>query len=362
MAIPLLADRSEDTPSARTLEPEISLSVQVGKKEQIDERLLTLFQNRAELKKEFAELRAERDRLLELLSEQKQLTDREQARMKALEKRLSDPETGFTALVYYQLRELWDACHEQLVRFKEELAKQQEEREKKRVAVEFNQKRQQRLQKLGAKVAAVRAESDAMKAQVLALEGQMAGLAGFWNFFKRRMLEPELQQRRLAHEAIREQVDRLLDERISIESEPVPLPKGLGVEARRLINLALLALTQHLYLHFSEDSLATMARGAVLKALKEQHYGLRPDCERFLAMIPDVVAAMRAQRGHGQDLKMRANGLRERVRYKSDTDAMPAADSVDGIPLQASESDFGGIAQVNVLTDNYWNVLDLLLA
>jgi hypothetical protein len=50
------------------------------------------------------------------------------------------------------------------------------------------------------------------------------------------------------------------------------------------------------------------------------------------------------------------------VRYKSDTDAMPAADSVDGIPLQASESDFGGIAQVNVLTDNYWNVLDLLLA
>jgi hypothetical protein len=190
----------------------------------------------------------------------------------------------------------------------------------------------------------------------------MAALAGFWNFFRRRKLEPELASRRLAHEAVREQVDRLLDERIAIESEPVPLPKGLGVEARRLINLALLALAQHMYLHFSENSLATMARGAVLKSLKEQHYGLRADCERFLAMIPEAVAAMRAQRGHGQDLKLRANGLRERVRYKSETDATPAADSVDGIALQANENDFGGIVQVNVLTDNYWNVLDLLLA
>jgi hypothetical protein len=49
------------------------------------------------------------------------------------------------------------------------------------------------------------------------------------------------------------------------------------------------------------------------------------------------------------------------VRYKSDTDTTPAADSMDGIPIQASETDFGGLVQVNVLTDNYWNVLDLLM-
>ena len=60
MAIPLPVEPSEDTPpAARPGEPEISLNVQVGKKEQVDERLLELFQNRAELKKEFAELRAE---------------------------------------------------------------------------------------------------------------------------------------------------------------------------------------------------------------------------------------------------------------------------------------------------------------
>ena len=362
MAIPLPVEPSEDTPpAARPGEPEISLNVQVGKKEQVDERLLELFQNRAELKKEFAELRAERDRLIELLAEQKSLTDREQAKMRALEKRLCDPEMGYTALVYYHLRNLWDACHEQLVRFKEELVKQQETRERKRVVMEFNQQRDKRLQALNTRVQSVRAECDAMKTQVLTMEGQMLGLGGFWNFFKRRAFAPELNQRKLELETVREQVERLLDQRIAIESEPWPEPKGLGIEARRLINLALLALTQHLYLHFSENTLASLARSATLKALKEQHYGLRSDCEQYLAMIPNAIADMQAQRGHGQELKVRANGLRARVRYKNDSDSTPAADSVDGIPLQASETDFGGLVQVNVLTDNYWNVLDLLM-
>ena len=49
------------------------------------------------------------------------------------------------------------------------------------------------------------------------------------------------------------------------------------------------------------------------------------------------------------------------MRYKTDNDATPTPDSVDGIAMQAHESEFGGFVQVNVLTDNYWNVLNLLL-
>src|SRR5262249_22194315 len=143
---------------------------------------------------------------------------------------LADPEMGYTALVYYHLRNVWDASHEQLVRFKEELVKQQETRERKRLVMEFNQQREQRLQALNTRVQSVRAESDAMKTQVLALEGRMLALTGFWNFFKRRALTPELEQRRMEHETVREQIERLLDQRIAIESEPWPEPKGLGIE------------------------------------------------------------------------------------------------------------------------------------
>lgn len=356
------ASADEDTVviAARPAEPEVSVAV-VARKEQVDERLLALFQNRAELKKEFADLRNERDRLIEMLAEQKALTEREQQRMRALEKRLADPETGYTALVYYQLRALWDACHEQLRLFRTELLKQQEERERKRVLMEFNRAREERLQELNGRLQAVRAQTEAKRSQVADVEAQMQALRGFWNYFKRRALQPELEARKLEHEQVREQIERLLDERISIESEQCPEPKGLGVEGRRLVNLALLALTQHLYLHFSENSLAPMARGAAMKPLKDQHYGLRSDCEHYMTVIAEAVAAMQAQRGHGHLLKIRANGLRNRVRYKSDTDAIPVADSVDGIPLQSEETDFGGLVQVNVLTDNYWNVLDLLM-
>jgi hypothetical protein len=172
-----------------------------------------------------------------------------------------------------------------------------------------------------------------------------------------------VEKRRLEHEAVREQIEVLLDERIAIESEPVPELEALGLEARRIINLALIALAQYLYLYFSEgqSSLASLARTAMLKSLKEQSYGTRQDCEKLLASIPPAIAGMQRQRGHGQELKVRANGLRERVRYKNDTDATPAADSVDGIPMSVNENDFGGLVHVNVMTDNYWNVLDHLM-
>jgi hypothetical protein len=363
LGLPLRAEGAdEDTVvSAPPPDPEVSFSVQVGKREQIDERLLTLFQNRAELKKEFAELRAERDRLLEAIAEQRTLAQREQQRMRALEKCLADPETGFPALVYYQLRNLWEACHEQVALFRTELVKQQEERERRRILTEFNAEREQRLQALSTRLQAARSESETRKIQVAHVEAQIAALRGFWNFFKRRALQPELDARRLDHEQARERIEALLDERITIEGEPCPEPRGLGIEGKRLVNLALLALTQHLYLHFSENSLSQLARGSMLKSLREQHYGLRSDCEHYMSVIAEALAAMRAQRGHGQDLKARANGLKARARYKSDGDATPAADSMEGIPLQAHETDFGGLVQVNVLTDNYWNVLELLV-
>jgi hypothetical protein len=366
VGLPERADSYADTivtvpePPVAPSAPAVSLSVQV-RKEQIDERLVALFQNRAELKKEFAELRSERDRLLEMLADQRANTEREQQRLRALEQCLSDPETGIPALVYYQLRSLWSACYDQLELFKGELLKQQEERERKRVQQEFNRQREQRLQAHAARLQSVRADSETKKVAVASVEARQAALRGFWNFFKRRALNDELNAKRLEHEAVREHIERLLDERVAIESEPCPEPRGLGVEGKRLVNLALLALAQHLYLHFSENSLASLARGAMLKSLREQHYGMRADCEQYMDQIVGAVAKMRSERGHGHELKLRANGLRARVRYKNDTDTTPAADSMDGIPIQASETDFGGLVQVNVLTDNYWNVLDLLM-
>src|SRR6185437_12896970 len=95
-----------------------------------DVRVLALFRNRAELKKAHGELQEEIYRLKDRIKQQEGATARVQEMLGALEGRLGVSETAFPALVFYQLRRLWQTGNELLERFISELAAQQEERER----------------------------------------------------------------------------------------------------------------------------------------------------------------------------------------------------------------------------------------
>ncbi len=94
-----------------------------------EERLMQLFQNRAGLKKAYADLKDEFHLLRDRLKQQEGATIRVQEQLDALGELLADPATGFGALVFYQLRALWKTCHQQIAGFASELTKQQEARE-----------------------------------------------------------------------------------------------------------------------------------------------------------------------------------------------------------------------------------------
>lgn len=94
-----------------------------------EERLMQLFQNRAGLKKAYADLKDEFHLLRDRLKQQEGATIRIQEQMDALGDLLGDPKTGFGALVFFQLRALWKACHQQLSTFSADLTRQQEARE-----------------------------------------------------------------------------------------------------------------------------------------------------------------------------------------------------------------------------------------
>ena len=94
-----------------------------------EERLMQLFQNRAGLKKAYADLKDEFHLLRDRLKQQEGATIRIQEQMDALGDLLGDPKTGFGALVFFQLRALWKACHQQLSTFSTDLTRQQEARE-----------------------------------------------------------------------------------------------------------------------------------------------------------------------------------------------------------------------------------------
>jgi septal ring factor EnvC (AmiA/AmiB activator) len=82
-----------------------------------EERLLQLYWNRAELKKELTRLQDERIKLLEQLRNQETATARAKEQVQVLEEYLGNPEIAVHALVYFQLKALWRAAGARLARF-----------------------------------------------------------------------------------------------------------------------------------------------------------------------------------------------------------------------------------------------------
>src|ERR1700723_4041808 len=106
---------------------------------------MQLFQNRAGLKKAYADLKDEFHLLRDRPKQQEGATSRIQEQMDALGDLLGDPKTGFGALVFFQLRALWKACHQQLSNFAGDLTRQQEAREVAKHKAEVDAEKNARL-------------------------------------------------------------------------------------------------------------------------------------------------------------------------------------------------------------------------
>src|ERR1051325_3785353 len=105
-----------------------------------DTRVLALFKNRAELKKAYGELEDEIYRLKDRIKQQEGATARVQEMLSALEQRLGAQESGYPALVFYQLRGLWQLGRELIEQFLSDLARQLEDRERRAHFAEYNRR------------------------------------------------------------------------------------------------------------------------------------------------------------------------------------------------------------------------------
>ena len=111
-----------------------------------EHRVLELFRKRAELKKAYGGLQDETFRLKDLIKQQEGATQRVQEMLAALENRLGVPETAYAALVYYQLRRLWQSGRELITAFVADLYRQQEERERRAHLAQHNRQQFARRQ------------------------------------------------------------------------------------------------------------------------------------------------------------------------------------------------------------------------
>ena len=338
----------------------------VGREEEIDDdRLLNLFRNRAELKKAFAELQKSLRLAEERLASQEAATRRAEERFQAIEQLLARPDTGYTALVYFQLRALWRACQERLQAISAELRGRHEERQRREELMRFNQRKQRQLGGLDQQLAQAQDEVEERLERRNALRKELEGAQQLWAYFRRRTLVEQLAQRQGELESARLRLAELQDRRAAVNAEPWPEFAGLDVSAKRDINLRLIAAAQELYLHFTTDELARKARDANLNTVQEMRYGSEAECKVLIGKVREALATLGPSVPSPEAVEARGQLLAQEAEYRSERETVPMASSVARIDVPTLNP-ASGIRrrvpiEVNVLAEEYWGLYEALI-
>jgi hypothetical protein len=329
-----------------------------------DERLLQLFWNRAELKKELTRLQDERLKLLEQIRYQETATARAKEHVQVLEEYLGNPEIAVHALVYFQLRAVWRTAGARLGRFAEQLKQQQTDREQRRQVIEFDQTRRRELADFDRRIHDARSRADMLEAQIKLMDAKLAAMRGFWNYFRRRRLAEEIETERVQWDQAATLVTDLSDDRTNLEETPPPEFPGISVDGRRVVNTAVIAYAQQLVSALAAGGLAMLAKETTSKRLFDVRYGSPTDCARLMTLLRDGLAMLKDESENLAGLKERTDAVRATASYRSDADTVPLTDSIGTLPLPTapvSGLETANRAGVNVLVDDYWDLYQSLL-
>ncbi len=337
-----------------------------------EERLMHLFQNRAGLKKAHADLQDEFHLLRDRLKQQEGATIRVQEQLDALGELLGDPATGFNALVFFQLRSLWKACHAQLTQFAAELTRTQEAREIARHTEDCEVLRRARVSEADARLAAAKRAFEDQQARVGATQAELARRSAFWHYFRRRALQKALDAQRHETAAAESEVRRLDDERRAIAEAAAPPFPGISLAARRNINLVIIGYAELLCEHVEAFGLTSKAKEAVARRVHEMSFGSRLECEGYMQRVQAAIAAVKGQKQVNGSVKLRLERLRGSCDYRNAADTVPTADSL-ATPGAAKPMRLAAVGAApasppaaaapawNVLAEDYWDVYTLML-
>lgn len=332
-----------------------------------DDRLLRLFWNRAELKREFAKLQRERERLGDQLRQQEGSVLRGQQRLEQLEGILADPERAANAAVFFQLRGIWAYGRRRLSRLARDLATRQQEREGQREATRFEEHRQAALSAIGQRLLSLEERRATLDIELTAVHARQVERVGFWNYFARRRLDSEQAVLEAAQNSVNEQIERYERARQDKLKEKPSVPEDIGIEGRRLVNLSVIALAQELFLAFRERDVAMQARDASLRQVSEISYGGLEACRDLSKQIDGVLRKVEAMDELAGRVSRRAEFLRETATYRRESDTVPVLEALSAIPqlLRVDEEATlkpGPSVPVNVLADEYWDLYAALLS
>jgi hypothetical protein len=284
--------------------------------------------------------------------------------LNALEVRLGSPESAYPAVVFYQLRRLWQSGREIIEQFVADLVRQQEERERRQHLAEHN--RRQFSKREAAEKQLRGAETGAAEAimNVSALESERSRLTRFWHYFKRRALEHRITDAKNVAAATNFTLTEARAAAEAIEKEPLPEFPGLLLETRRAINVAAIAYAEVLCVRLAKTQLVRLAREATSRREATDEYGSREECEALMEEIDRARMLVQSRTNIAQEVKARSERIKQIARYRGAPDTSPMSDSLaftEGDIMDTAATGASATRLPNVLGEDTWDLFRILL-
>jgi len=319
------------------------------------EKLLNLYWNRAELKKEFAELRSENFQLQERVREHEGATARVQQKLEQLENLLLDPAWVFNTVTYFQLQGLNLKCQAKVAKFAEQLKRQREQRLHSELVDDWNERRSKEAVAVEQQIGEQRLQAQMLEDRLQAERHRLATMSGFMKIFRGRSLTASLDRIVENIHAAQRNERMLFGELAEIQDRDPPDTQGLDVATKRMINFMILAFSQQQFLALRENDMASLAKESGDKSVGAINYGGKESCEEILARITDRLDALSKSTDFAGELQTRAKMIAEHARFRDQNDAVPTAASV-AVIYEFGRDGTVKESELNLLGENYWNV------
>jgi uncharacterized protein (UPF0305 family) len=327
--------------------------------QQDNDKLVDLFRNRAELKKEFASLREEKYRLQDRLKEHRASIERVEQKLNHLESLLLDPEWVHNVVTFYQLRRLSAHCASRLARFAEQLKQQREKRVLDKVLDSWGASQEQARAEVEAAIGEQRMQVQRLEDQLQAERHRLDMMGGLSRMMKGKAQSEAIEAIEQSLEESHARESDLLQELERIQAaEPPPNP-GLDVAAKRSINFMILSYAQQLYLHYFEDNLVELAKEAGEKSVGAVNYGDKSDCDEILERL----AKRREEAGQidttTEVLQQRAKLIAREASFCRDQDVVPVSSTVATV-FDISRNGVISKIDASLLGENYFGLAKVL--
>jgi chromosome segregation ATPase len=319
-----------------------------------------------QLERDLVETRQERDRLIQAYTEAANRLEHHERELSGLEKMLSDVERAHSAIVYYQLREVWSSCQGEIEQMTLELAQRMEEEERDHLLQGYKKRQETTVAELEEELRDAEERREAIMKERRGVDLELKRRNRFWHVLKRKQLEIRLQSLRKDIDPIEREVQDVRERLQAIRDREAPRFGGLSIEGRRRVNLAAIAMAQYLYLRLQHDSVADMARNVQKKVASEANFGPADECLKIVKQVREMMARWRADRERADKVRRRAVFLSDQVKYSAPESTVPDLSTVDHLYPAIGEEGGKPVAEgqaipFNVLDADLWGIRRVML-